>query len=106
MRSLSISCDLIHACHVRAYSFLLLFVVSPPFLPLLPACLPACSFDSVTDLLEPTTDGRTNNCYISKSYDAASHFETCADDVLSLYSRITGTELDMNISAEMTEEDM
>ena len=64
------------------------------------------SFDAVTDLLEPVTDGRADNCFISKSYDAASHFETCAEDVLSMYSRITGTELDMNISAEMTEDDM
>jgi len=63
-------------------------------------------FDAVTDLLEPVTDGRTDNCFISQSYDAASHFETCAEDVLSMYSRITGTELDMNISAEMTEDDM
>ncbi len=64
------------------------------------------SFDAVSDLLEPVTDGKANNCYISKSYDAASHFETCADDVLSMYQRITGTTLDMNISADMNEEDM
>jgi Rab GDP dissociation inhibitor len=64
------------------------------------------SFDSVTDLLEPVTDGRTDHCFISKSYDATSHFETAADDVLSLYTRITGHELDMNISADMNDEDM
>lgn len=51
------------------------------------------------------TDGRTDKCFISKSYDATSHFETAANDVLSLYHRITGTELDMNISADMTEEE-
>ena len=62
-------------------------------------------FDSVTDLLEPVSDGRTDQCFISKSYDATSHFETCANDVLSLYTRITGTELDMNISADMNDED-
>jgi len=62
-------------------------------------------FDSVTDLLEPITDGRTDKCFISKSYDATSHFETAANDVLSLYKRITDTELDMNISADMSEED-
>jgi Rab GDP dissociation inhibitor len=60
----------------------------------------------VTDLLEPVSDGRRDNCFISKSYDAASHFETAADDVLSLYTRITGSVLDMSISAEMNEEDM
>jgi Rab GDP dissociation inhibitor len=62
-------------------------------------------FDEVSDLLEPVTDGSVDKCYISKSYDATSHFETAANDVLSLYHRITGTELDMNISADMTDDD-
>ena len=62
-------------------------------------------FDSVLDFLEPVTDGNTDNCFISKSYDATSHFETCANDVLSLYQRITGNELDMNISADMNEDE-
>jgi Rab GDP dissociation inhibitor len=62
-------------------------------------------FDAVSDLLEPVTDGRHDKCFISKSYDATSHFETAANDVLSLYHRVTGTELDMNISADMNEEE-
>lgn len=62
-------------------------------------------FDSVTDLYEPLANGRDDNCYISKSYDATSHFETAANDVLDLYERITGSTLDMNISADMDEED-
>lgn len=62
-------------------------------------------FDSVSDLLAPVGDGSADNCYISKSYDATSHFETAADDVLSLYRRITGTSLDMNISADMNEDE-
>jgi len=64
-----------------------------------------CRFDSVTDLLEPVSDGREDQCFISKAYDATSHFETCANDVLSLYTRITGTELDMNISADMNDDE-
>ena len=44
-------------------------------------------FDSVSDLLEPISDGVKDKSFISKSYDATSHFETCADDVLSLYTR-------------------
>lgn len=48
-------------------------------------------FDTVADLLEPLTDGIKNRCFISCSYDATSHFETAANDVLSLYERITGT---------------
>jgi len=62
-------------------------------------------FDSVSDLYEPTDDGRSDRCFISKSYDATSHFETTSDDVLSLYRRILGEELDMNISADTTETD-
>lgn len=61
-------------------------------------------FDSVSDLYEPVADGRADNCYISRSYDATSHFETAANDVLSLYQRITGTALDMTISADMEED--
>ena len=47
-------------------------------------------FDTVADLLEPRTDGCENRCFISKSYDATSHFETAANDILNLYKRITG----------------
>ncbi len=62
-------------------------------------------FDTVTDLKVPVSDGKRDGCYISKSYDATSHFETAANDVLSLYERITGTQLDMNINADSTNED-
>jgi len=62
-------------------------------------------FDEVSDLLDPLSDGLKDRCFISKSYDATSHFETAANDVLSLYSRITGTELDMNINADSTQDE-
>ncbi|EQC28930.1 acetyltransferase [Saprolegnia diclina VS20] len=62
-------------------------------------------FDSVSDQLEPIGDGKADNCFISASYDATSHFETTSDDVLSLYKRITGEELDMNINADSTDAD-
>lgn len=35
----------------------------------------------------------------------SSHFETTAADVLSLYQRITGKELDLTISADSTNPD-
>jgi Rab GDP dissociation inhibitor len=63
-------------------------------------------FDTVSDLLEPKGNGLSDHCFISKSYDATSHFETAATDVLSLYERITGETLDMNINADSIEEDM
>jgi len=49
-----------------------------------PSFLFILSFDSVSDLLEPVSNGKADNCFISKSYDAASHFEACAEDVLGL----------------------
>ena len=51
------------------------------------------------------SSGSSDACYISKCYDATSHFETVADDVLSLYKRITNKDLDMSISADLDEED-
>jgi Rab GDP dissociation inhibitor len=62
-------------------------------------------FDSVDDLLAPVADGTGDKCFISRSYDATSHFETCAQDVLSLYFRITGEQLDMTVPADLDEED-
>ena len=48
---------------------------------------------SVTDLYVPTEDGTKDHCYISKSYDATSHFETTTDDVKDIYLRIMGKPL-------------
>ena len=58
-------------------------------------------FDSVSDLYESTSDGSSDKCFISKSYDAASHFEETAQDVKDLYARITGKELDMTIDPNL-----
>ncbi|CAI5745607.1 unnamed protein product [Peronospora destructor] len=60
-------------------------------------------FDAITDMFEPVTDGKEDNCFISASYDPTSHFETTSEDVLDLYKRITGEGLDMNINADSTE---
>ena len=46
-------------------------------------------------MYEPLTDGKTDGLFITKSYDATSHFETSVDDVLELYTRITGEKLDL-----------
>jgi Rab GDP dissociation inhibitor len=48
------------------------------------------TFVSVSDVFEPTDDGRQSKCFISKSYDAATHFESAAADILNLYERIAG----------------
>ena len=39
----------------------------------------------IAELYEPIADGTSDNVYISKSYDATSHFETTTDDVKDLY---------------------
>ena len=48
---------------------------------------------AVTDLYVPLEDGTKDHCYISKSYDATSHFETTTDDVKDIYLRIMGKPL-------------
>ncbi|KAI5783880.1 GDP dissociation inhibitor [Peziza echinospora] len=50
-------------------------------------------FIQVADLYEPVSDGKTDNVYISRSYDATTHFETATDDVKDIFKRITGTDL-------------
>ncbi|KAI0161688.1 rab GDP-dissociation inhibitor [Hypoxylon sp. FL1284] len=44
-------------------------------------------------LYEPLEDGSKDSLFISKSYDATSHFETTTDDVKDIYARATGEEL-------------
>lgn len=65
-------------------------------------------FGPPTPLYEPVESGEKDNIYISRSYDATSHFETTTgkprptdmksllirpDDVRDLYRRATGEEL-------------
>ncbi|KAK7541993.1 GDP dissociation inhibitor [Phyllosticta citribraziliensis] len=44
-------------------------------------------------LYEPIEDGTNDNIFISKSYDATSHFETTTDDIKDIYRRAEGQEL-------------
>ncbi|KAI9492269.1 GDP dissociation inhibitor [Zychaea mexicana] len=50
-------------------------------------------FVSVSPLEKPAQDGTNDQVFISKSYDATSHFETVCDDVHDLWKRITGEPL-------------
>jgi len=54
-------------------------------------------FVSISDTFEPVSDGIKDRVFISPSYDATSHFETTCLDVLSLYKRITGKDLEFKI---------
>eukprot|EP00934_Nitzschia_sp_Nitz4_P002489 Nitzschia sp. Nitz4//scaffold237_size30108//7395//9049//NITZ4_007991-RA/size30108-augustus-gene-0.0-mRNA-1//-1//CDS//3329543503//2479//frame0 len=62
-------------------------------------------FTSVSTTYEPVSDGSADKCFISKSFDGTSHFEADCDDLLSLYKRVTGEDLDMNINADSVEGD-
>jgi Rab GDP dissociation inhibitor len=61
-------------------------------------------FNQITDLIE--VDGTTNdqNIFVTKSYDATSHFESVANDVFTMFERITGKKLELK-EEDLNEED-
>jgi Rab GDP dissociation inhibitor len=61
-------------------------------------------FDNIVDTFVPADDGSASRCFVTSSYDASSHFEATSAEVLDLYRRITGEELDMSIKAEVNTE--
>ncbi|GJN24908.1 hypothetical protein PR202_gb12684 [Eleusine coracana subsp. coracana] len=54
-------------------------------------------FIDTYDRYEPTNDSSSDNCFISTSYDATTHFESTVMDVLSLYTKITGKTVDLSV---------
>lgn len=61
-------------------------------------------FIQVVDLYEPVEDGTRDNVFISRSYDATTHFETCTDDVKDIYKRVEGKDLVIKERKDKTEE--
>lgn len=53
-------------------------------------------FITVSDLYEPLADGKANNIFISRSYDATTHFETTCADIKDVYMRATGKPIDFS----------
>ncbi|KAI8975485.1 GDP dissociation inhibitor [Mycotypha africana] len=51
-------------------------------------------FISESPLEVPVDDGKQDHVYVSRSYDATSHFETVCDDVHDIWRRITGGPLE------------
>lgn len=47
----------------------------------------------VSDMYEPVDDGRASHVFVSKSYDATSHFQSVSADVRDIYKRVTGNDL-------------
>jgi Rab GDP dissociation inhibitor len=52
-------------------------------------------FVAVTDVAEPADSGHASRAFISRGYDATTHFESTVDDVLELYTRVTGRVIDL-----------
>ena len=53
-------------------------------------------FVHISDVNEPLADGKADGCFISKGYDATTHFESTMEDALDLYYRITGEPVDLS----------
>jgi Rab GDP dissociation inhibitor len=58
-------------------------------------------FDNIVDTFVPVADGSKSRIFITNSYDATSHFEKTADEVLAMYKRITGETLDLTKTADV-----
>jgi Rab GDP dissociation inhibitor len=50
-------------------------------------------FVSVTPIYTPISNGTADNVFITRSYDATSHFETVVEDVQDVWKRVVGKDL-------------
>ena len=50
----------------------------------------------VSEVHTPLDDGSVSRAFISRGFDPTSHFESTIEDVLAMYKRITGKELDLS----------
>ena len=57
-------------------------------------------FDDIVETFEPTAVGTDDNVFVTRSYDATSHFEYESREVMDLYERITGQRINVNLSME------
>jgi len=56
---------------------------------------PDQTFYHVRDLYEPIEDGKKDKVFISKSFDPETHFDKSCEDILDIYKRITGKDMDL-----------
>ncbi|KAJ7946780.1 Guanosine nucleotide diphosphate dissociation inhibitor [Quillaja saponaria] len=54
-------------------------------------------FFDTYDRFVPSNNHGDDGCFISTSYDATTHFETTVEDVIDMYSKITGKVLDLSV---------
>jgi Rab GDP dissociation inhibitor len=52
-------------------------------------------FYQVRDLYGPVADGTKDKVFISKSFDPETHFRESCQDILGIYKRITGKDMDL-----------
>ncbi|KAF8349755.1 GDP dissociation inhibitor [Amanita rubescens] len=50
-------------------------------------------FVTISPIYTPTSSGQADNIFITRSYDATSHFETVVDDVKDVWQRVVGKDL-------------
>ena len=50
-------------------------------------------FVQIAPIYSPTTDGLSDNIFITRSYDATSHFETVVEDVQRVWKNVIGKDL-------------
>jgi Rab GDP dissociation inhibitor len=62
-------------------------------------------FVSVSDEFEPIDDGKDCQVFVSKSYDATTHFETTCKDVLEIFRNATGEDFDFSKVKHNLEDD-
>jgi len=64
-----------------------------------------CRFNNICDVMTPTDPSAADNIHVTPGYDATSHFETTCLDVLEVYKRVMGEELDLTTLQPSLEED-
>lgn len=57
----------------------------------------------VSNCYVPVNNPEEDNCFITSSYDATTHFGSATTEVLGLYKAITGTDVDLSGSADPEE---
>ncbi|XP_077134530.1 rab GDP dissociation inhibitor beta-like [Ranitomeya variabilis] len=66
-------------------------------------------FVSISDQYVPKHDGTKSQIFISRSYDATTHFETTCDDIRDIFRRMTGVSLDFKdmwcVASDMDKQD-
>ncbi|XP_054752405.2 rab GDP dissociation inhibitor beta-like [Lytechinus pictus] len=53
-------------------------------------------FISIVDQMSPKETAEQSQIFVTKSYDATTHFETTCDDILDIYRKITGEDFDFS----------